>query len=203
MSVVLPESMCAEMPMLRMRSRGMRAAKGFSLLGGWERPDSTSAGFLATFPKVEAFSLTEGSRPRQGWVMTVPTLSRCAGCACFFRMSESVCPFCGAESRARRAAEMPRDAPPAMRACSRSAVWAFGVPVLALAASACGGTTTSVGGEDAATEASPDPSDDAGGDDAREQPDGGVGDAAEEPVPDAHNTCDVFVGVDYGLPPCQ
>jgi hypothetical protein len=86
---------------------------------------------------------------------------------------------------------------------SRSAVWAFGLPVLALAASACGGTTTGVGGEDASTEASPDPSDDAGGDAAEEQTDGGVGDAAEEPVPDAHNTCDVFVGVDYGLPPCQ
>ena len=55
MSVVLPESMCAEMPMLRMRSRGMRVAKGFSLLfrgcGGLvvrERPTwiSTTARFI-------------------------------------------------------------------------------------------------------------------------------------------------------------
>jgi hypothetical protein len=77
---------------------------------------------------------------------------------------------------------------------SRSSAWAFGVPVLALAASACGGTTTTVGQEDASADAAAEPTNDAGADAEAQD---------SEPPPDATNTCDVFVGVDYGLAPCH
>jgi hypothetical protein len=88
----------------------------------------------------------------------------------------------------------------------QSAVWALGASTLALATVSCGGAA--VGGEDA------------GGDDAQvdveadggavdgQSPDADTEASVQTDAPDeaaAHDarTCDVFIGVDYGAPPCR
>ena len=146
--------------------------------------------------------------------MKPPTLGRCSSCACFIRLTEAACPFCGkAVSRWPRAARPPQLKPSlpttlGMR-LRQSAVWAFGASTLALAP-ACGGVTVA-GGDDASTETAADK--EAGTGDEPE-----AVDAADEQVADAASTdagtddamrerdahrCDVFIGVDYGAAPCQ
>jgi hypothetical protein len=86
----------------------------------------------------------------------------------------------------------------------QSAVWALGASTLALATVSCGGAA--VEGEDA------------GGGDAQveaeeaavdgQSPDADTEASAQADAPDeaaAHDarTCDVFIGVDYGAPPCR
>jgi hypothetical protein len=144
--------------------------------------------------------------------MATPTLVRCGSCSYYVRLKDASCPFCGASRQAR---PDPRaEIRPLTMRMSRSAAWAIGVPALALATSACGGNVTSVENGDAAGEASPDPRRDDAGRHADAQgisEDGGSADAQEaadaaddhNPPPDAHNTCDVFIAVDYGLPPCR
>jgi hypothetical protein len=159
--------------------------------------------------------------PRPG--MARPTLSRCRACACYIRLSETTCPFCKAAVAPAKSADAtglrpgpsafatpPRLAGPRARPGSapttalgvrvlQSAVWAFGASTLAVATASCGGIAT--GNEDASADAGNEAAVMVGGDATAD-----AGDAEEEDAgsaPDARNTCDVFLGVDYGAAPCR